>query len=100
MMTIKHIPLSPIPYQTVSIVINGQNYSVIVRQLGSALFSSVFIDGEVVAENVLARAGGRLIPWAQTKAHTQLFWQDFQGNDNPHYKGLSDRWLICYEATE
>lgn len=93
----KYLPLSAIPNQVVSAVINGQNYRVDVRQMGDALFTSVMVDGEYVSNNVIARIGSTVIPWTQTKARTVLYWVDTQGNETPRYLGLGTRWLLCFE---
>ena len=94
------IPLSAVPYQTVSAVVNGQNYRITVRQNGAFVYASVTVDGEKVVDNALAVARGRVIPFAQTVAQTMLYWVDTQGNDRPQYSGLGDRWKLVYEADE
>lgn len=96
-MSRKEIPLSAIPFQTVSVVINDQNYRITVRQNGDFLYSSLMVDDEQVTDNVIAVANGALIPWAQTVADTQLYWWDTQGNERPQYDGLGDRWRLVYE---
>lgn len=92
------IPLSAVPFQTVSAVVNGQNYRVTVRQNGAFIYTSVMVDGVRVVDNALAVARGRVIPFAQTVARTRLYWVDTQGNDRPQYDGLGDRWILVYEA--
>lgn len=94
------IPLSAVPFQTVSAVVNGQNYRITVRQNGAFVYTSVMVDGEKVVDNALAVARGRVIPFAQTVAQTMLYWFDSQGNDRPQYEGLGDRWKLVYESDE
>lgn len=94
------IPLSAVPYQTVSAVVNGQNYRITVRQNGAFVYTSVMVDGEKVVDNALAVARGRVIPFAQTVAQTMLYWLDTQGDDRPQYEGLGDRWKLVYESDE
>lgn len=94
------IPLSAVPFQTVSAVVNGQSYRITVRQNGSFVYTSVMVDGEKVVDNALAVARGRVIPFAQTVAQTMLYWFDTQGDDRPQYEGLGDRWKLVYEADE
>lgn len=99
-MTWMEIPLSAVPFQTVSAVVNGQNYRITVRQNGAFVYTSVMVDGEKVVDNALAVARGRVIPFAQTVAQTMLYWLDTQGNDRPQYEGLGDRWKLVYESDE
>lgn len=99
-MTWMEIPLSAVPFQTVSAVVNGQNYRITVRQNGAFVYTSVMVDGEKVVDNALAVARGRVIPFAQTVAQTMLYWIDTQGNDRPQYEGLGDRWKLVYESDE
>lgn len=99
-MTTMQIPLSPIPFQTVSAVVNGQNYRVTVRSLGGRLYCSLMVDGERVSDTVAAAAGGKAVPWAQIKANTELLWVDTQGTEAPRYEGLGSRWLLTFEETE
>lgn len=99
-MSIYSIPLTATPWQTVSAVVNGQNYRVEVRQMGAHLFTSLMVDGEQVTQSVQARSGQTIIPWAQTVADTALYWKDTQGNEPPQYEGLGSRWILCYEADE
>ena len=94
------IPLSAIPFQIVNAVVNGQNYRITVRQLGSEIYTSLVVDDEQVTNSVLAVARGKLIPCSQTIAQTMLFWIDTQGNERPQYRGLGDRWRLVYEASE
>ena len=94
------IPLSAIPFQIVNAVVNGQNYRITVRQLGSEIYTSLVVDDEQVTNSVLAVARGKLIPWFQTIANTMLYWIDTQGNERPQYTGLGDRWRLVYEASE
>lgn len=95
----KQIPLSAIPHQIVSAVVNGQSYRVTVRQIGSRLYTSLMVDGVQVADNVMACAGSSIVPWSQTTAKTIPYWVDLQGIEAPQYEGLGSRWILCYEGT-
>lgn len=97
-MTWYSIPVSPVPYQTVSAVINGQNYRLTIRHLGDFLYSSVNVDGEQVSDNAIAVANGKLIPFPTAVAKTTLYWFDTLGNDRPKYTGLGNRWQIVFKG--
>mgnify|MGYP000006640127 CR=1 FL=1 len=99
-MALKYIPLSAIPYQIVSEVINGQNCRITVRQMGTRLFTSLMVDGVEVANNVAARNGQSIVPWTQITALTKIWWEDMQGDEPPQYEGLADRWRLVYEEAD
>lgn len=92
-----YIPLSAVPFQTVSVVVNRQNYRITVRQIGLRVAVSVMVDGVSVSECTITRPGEPIIPWTQTVAKTPLYWVDLQGNEHPQYAGIGTRWLLCFD---
>ena len=96
-MTIRTIPLSQIPYQIVSAVVNDQAFQIEVRQLGGSIYTTTTVDGELIASAVRAVAGGSITPWPSSAVSTQVIWVDTQGDDDPQYGGLGDRWLLGFE---
>ena len=99
-MALMEIPLSAVPFQTVSAVVNGQKYSITIRQIGNSLYTSITVDGIRITSNVLAVVNGRAIPFAQPIARTELWWMDLIGVSNPHYDGLGSRWHLVFEEND
>ena len=48
---ILEIPLTPIPNQRFSIVLNGQSCTIELRQIGPALMCSLWLDESVIYQN-------------------------------------------------
>lgn len=96
-MTIRTIPLSAIPYQIVSAVVNDQSFQLEIRQLGAFMFVTTIVDGEEVASSVRAVAGQSITPWPSADVNTSVVWVDTQGSDDPQYEGLGTRWLLAFE---
>lgn len=99
-MTVMTIPLSQIPNQIVSAVVNDQAFQIEVRQLGGSIFTTTTVDGELIASTVRAVANGSITPWPSSAVNTQVIWVDTQGEDDPQYTGLGDRWVLAFEASE
>ena len=99
-MSFYEIPLSAIPHQLVSVVIDDKAYEIEVRQCGSSLFVSVTIDGEQITSAVRAVNRGSITPWADYRVGTEIVWVDTQGDADPQYDGLGTRWRLVYGADE
>jgi len=91
------IPLSAIPFQRVSCVINARSVEIEVRQQGSSLFTSVVVDGVQITRSTRAVNGGELFPWTFQNRPADIRWTDTQGDDDPQFEGLGSRWLLAYE---
>lgn len=96
-MSIRTIPLSAIPAQIVSAVVNEQAFQIEIRQLGGSLFSTTTVDGEIVASSVRAVSRGSITPWPSSVVGTSVVWVDTQGDDDPQYEGLGSRWVLAFE---
>ena len=99
-MTVLTIPLSQIPNQVVSVVVNDQAFQIEIRQLGGSVYTTTTVDGELIASSVRAVANGSITPWPSSSVNTQVIWVDMQGDDDPQYQGLGGRWVLAFEATE
>lgn len=94
------IPLSALPYQIVSVVVNDQAFQIEARQLGGSIFTTTTVDGELVASCVRAVSGGSVTPWPSSVVKTQVLWIDTQGDADPQFSGIGSRWILAYEASE
>ena len=92
------VPLNPIPWQKLSIVLDGQACDIEVRQIGARLFASLVADGETIGTSVLAVNGGRLNLYPHPAFKGVLRWIDTTADEPPQYDGLGTRWMLCYEG--
>ena len=91
------IPLSNIPNQRFSVVLDGQNCTISLKQNGGALFGisqstrSTWLPG--------VRNNGSPVPIFKTTAFSgRLVFHDVLGDSHPDYSGLSDRYYLIYLA--
>lgn len=96
-MTTQVVPLAPVPSQTLSLVLAGQNCAIQVTTLSTGLYFSLSLDGVPVCVNTVCRNLARLL---LNRGYTgfvgDLVFVDSQGEDDPVYTGLGSRFLLIY----
>lgn len=98
-MALQEIELSAIPYQILTTTINNQIFTITVRQIGSSIYTDADVDGRTIVQNVRAVNGGSITPWATAYVLSAVEWVDTQGDADPQYDGLGDRWKLVFEAS-
>lgn len=96
----QEIPLSPIPYQELSVLLNGQNCIISLRQLGLFLYCSLSVDGQQIFNNIMCSINSRVNVFKSPYFTGILKFYDTQGTDKPHYSELGSRWILVYRAEE
>ena len=96
----QEIPLSPIPYQELSVLLNGQNCIISLRQLGLFLYCSLSVDGRQIFNNIMCSINARVNVFRSPYFTGILKFYDTQGTDRPHYSELGSRWILVYRAEE
>lgn len=95
------VPLQPIPNQTLQIQLNGQPTTLNVYQLQYGLFVDVLFGAEPVIQGVLAHNLNWIVRSAYLGFDGDLTFFDTQGEEDPTYAGLGDRFVLIYfEAAE
>ena len=94
----QEIPLSPIPYQELSVLLNGQNCIISLRQLGLFLYCSLSVDGRQIFNNIMCSINARVNVFRSPYFTGILKFYDTQGTDRPHYSELGSRWILVYRA--
>lgn len=95
----RRIPLRPIPAQTCSVVLGGQNCQLAVYQKSTGLFVDVQVNHQPIAMAVLCRDRVRLVRESYTAFVGDLSFVDTQGRDDPGYAGLGSRFQLMYIET-
>jgi hypothetical protein len=98
------VPLSPVPSQTLSVVLSGyapgqiiqQNCIINVYQKGIALYLDLYANGQPVITTKVCRDRVALVMQAYLPFIGDLFFKDMQGQTDPYYTGLGSRYLLCY----
>lgn len=90
------IPLSPIPNQKFSIVLDSQNCVIELRQLGDGMFCSLMCDQIQVFSGLICN-DRRPMPTFQTinfRGHLMIV--DTLGKEHPMYDKLGSRFQLVY----
>jgi hypothetical protein len=96
-MTTQVVPLTPVPSQTLAIVLAGQNCNISVFTLTTGLYFDLTADGVPITRTTICRNLGRLLLDRTYKPFVGDFaFVDTQGADDPEYTGLGSRWLLIY----
>lgn len=95
-----HVPLSPVPSQTLSITLGGQACQIALRQNGGNMYIDISASGSAVVTCRVARNRQRLLLNAGYRGFAgDFFFNDSQGDTDPQYAGLDDRYKLYYLST-
>lgn len=93
---VQQIPIDPIPYQEFSVILNGQNCVIVLRQIAERLYSDLTVDDIPVFSGRICQNGTAVNLYSDKDFSGKLSFVDTLGNDNPQYEGLGTRWLLLY----
>lgn len=95
-MSLQTVPLSPIPNQSLSLVLNDRNVSIRVRSLGGDTYIDVSCEGVPICAGKLCRDRVLLTPSAQYLGFPdlQLFFADLRGQADPSWQDFGTRYLL------
>ena len=94
----QRVPLAPVPSQTLTVVLNGQNCEIQLRTLATGLYFDLTADGRVITTTVVCRNLARLLlDRAYLGFVGDFMFRDTQGADDPEFAGLGTRWVLIYD---
>lgn len=90
------VPLSPIPSQTLKVVLDDQDCQISVLTRGEHMYLDLTVDGTIVQQGALLLdyVSAIQIPTHSFSGTLAMF--DTQGNEAPRYDGLGERWQLWY----
>jgi hypothetical protein len=91
------IPLSPLPSQTLSVMLNGQQCQINVYQKSTGLYFDLSIVNLPIVTGMLCRDRVSLIRHEYLGFIGVIFFCDLQGTNDPEYSGLGSRYVLVYE---
>ncbi len=96
------VPLSPTPSQTLSITLGGQSCSIALRDNDGNLYFNLLVNNLPIIIGGICRNRQRLLVGLEYRGFIGDFvFVDSQGDEQPAYTGLGDRWQLYYlGATE
>ena len=92
----QRVPVQTIPAQQFSIVLDGQNCVVTLRQLGGALFMDLEVNGEKVVSGHICQNCEPIPVWSTTLFKGRLLFNDTFGQEHPRYDELETRFDLLY----
>lgn len=91
------IPLKAEPNQVFNIELERKQcvFEFITR--GVFLYMNLNIDGKEIINGIICLNKVNLIQYNDFAFNGKVYFEDTQGNLDPLYYGLNDRWLLIYE---
>lgn len=91
------IPLAAVPAQTVSVTLNGQECTLILRSLGGKQYLSLSVNGTPVFYNALIVDRIPLKKYDYLPFVGDIACEDTQGTDDPDWQGWNTRFFLIYD---
>lgn len=92
----KIIPLSPVPSQTLKVVLDDQDCEISVLMRGQHLYLDLTVNGIIIQRGAILLDGVSAIQIPTRNFLGTLAIVDTQGNEAPRFEGLGSRWLLCF----
>lgn len=90
------IPLRATPSQVVNVQLADQAARIAVYQKRTGLYVDLSVGGVSIVSGVIAQNANRLVRDAYLGFLGDLAFYDTQGDEDPVYTGLTDRWFLAY----
>lgn len=95
------IPLQKLPNQELSVVLDGQNCVLNLRQMGPFLYLTLTADEVKICDSHVCQTGEPIPVWNTPLFSGRLFFQDSNGEFKaPQYNELGDRYTLYYATAE
>lgn len=93
------IPTQPVPSQTLQVILAGQNVQLLISQLETGMYITIFLDGNTVPilAGTICQNINRIVRNSYFGFVGDLIFIDSSGaDDDPYYTGLGSRWVLAY----
>jgi hypothetical protein len=90
------IPVQALPNQKFNVDLDGQNCEIEILMRGLSLYMNLSIDDKVIQNGMICLNNVDIIQYNHLPFKGRMFFQDTQGNLDPLYYGLGDRWILNY----
>ena len=94
------IPVDAIPSQTFEIQLGDKTCRLEFLTRGVFLYMNLSVDGEEKINGVICLNNTDLVQYDTIDIGGKLYFTDTQGELDPLYWGLNDRWLLIYEVED
>lgn len=97
----QNIVIKNVPSQTFNTTLGSQFCTISIYQKSTGLFIDVASNNVPIISGVICRNGVKLIRYPYLKFSGDLVFIDMQGEQDPEYRGLGDRYILIYlDASE
>ena len=96
----KIIPIQSVPNQTFSVTLDGQTVTCKIYQRTPGLFFDLSLSGTSIVSGVICRNMVPLVCRDYAGFAGNLIFMDQQGESDPDYTGLGDRYQLAYLTAE
>lgn len=93
------IPLAPVPSQTVSVLLAGQDCRLKVYQKTTGVYVDVLLAGVPLVRGAIARDRVPIVRHGYLGFVGDIFFKDLRGAYDPEYSGLGSRFILGYQTT-
>lgn len=90
------IQLSPIPSQSLKVVLADQDCEISLYLRGENFFLDLIVNGETVQTGAIVNEGASIISAPNALFSGGLAVVDMLGDDAPEFSGLGSRWILVY----
>lgn len=94
------IPLDNIPNQKFQIQLGDKTCQFEFITRGLFIYMNLAVDNEEQINGLICMNNVNLLPYEGMGLDGVLYFNDTQGNLDPIYWGLNDRWLLIYEVDD
>ena len=97
---IEKIEITPIPWQEFSVVLDGQNCVIALRQVAESIFCDLICNEVEIFRGRKVCLGTDINCYPSPNFKGRLFIEDLLGNADPQYEDLNSRWILLYQSAE
>jgi len=90
------IPTNPVPSQSISISLGGQQCLITLRQLLNRQYLSLSVNGVDICDNALIQYNTAIVRMAYTGFVGDIYCIDYNGESPPNYTGWGTMWDLFY----
>ena len=94
------IPIGAIPWQTFSVVLDGQNCMISIRQVAENLYCDLTVNDIEIFKGAICADRSAINQYPSRYFSGTLYFVDTKGHERPYYDELNSRWILCYDAEE
>lgn len=93
------IPISPVPAQTLNVMLAGQNCKIAIYEKTTGVFLDLYVSDAPIMTGVICRDRVKLVREEYLGFTGDLAFCDTQGLDDPTHAGFGSRFLLVYLET-